>query len=108
MVFFQQQLGDVTVPDTTELEKRYWLYETLFGATVESSVWKMSNFQRYSIEASEYDNYIISPHEVQEGVLQCRKCSCRKVFSFSRQVRSGDEPMTVFATCTKCRHQWVE
>jgi hypothetical protein len=86
---------------------RYLLYETLFGADV-SNVWQLTNFERFSIEAKEYDKYIISPHEVQEGVLQCRKCHCRKIFSFSRQVRSGDEPTTVFASCTKCRHHWVE
>ena len=40
-------------------------------------------------------------------LLQCRKCGSASDF-MPLQIRGGDEPMTIFATCTnqKCRFKW--
>lgn len=95
------------------------LYEKVFGlfspkttssstTLEEESVWTLPQFDKFIREEMEYEKYILSAHEVEEGVLMCHKCGCKKIVSFSRQVRSGDEPMSVFASCTKCRNQWVE
>ena len=48
------------------------------------------------------------PVEVEEGVHICMKCKCAKTNSISRQIRSSDEPATVFVTClnSDCGHRW--
>lgn len=92
-----------------EATNRESLYEKVFNARVDDDVvWNLPQFKHFNKEEMEYEKYIISPHDVEEGVLICHKCGCKKIVSFSRQVRSGDEPMSVFASCTKCRNQWVE
>ena len=47
----------------------------------------------------EYDQFLVKPFEVEEGVLECNKCGSKKTFSYSKQTRAGDEATTVFATC---------
>jgi len=70
--------------------------------------WDHPMFDVYIKEEREYDNYIQSPIEMGEGVLQCKKCNSRKVMSYQVQARSADEPMTTIATCTNCKAQWTE
>lgn len=45
--------------------------------------------------------------EVEDSVLQCRRCKSNKVISSTRQTRGGDEGATVFATCTNCSNKWI-
>lgn len=56
----------------------------------------------------EYDDFMVKPHDVVSGVLVCGKCGSDKIYSFSKQTRSGDESMTVFAMCPKCKHKWTQ
>lgn len=70
--------------------------------------WDHPVFDRYAKEQKEYDSYIQSPMEVEEGVLLCKKCGSRKVASYQVQSRAADEPMTTVATCTNCQAQWTE
>jgi DNA-directed RNA polymerase subunit M/transcription elongation factor TFIIS len=62
---------------------------------------------RYKVE--EQDSFIENPFEVEEGVLTCNKCGGKRVFSYSKQHRGGDEPMTTYATCVNptCKAQWA-
>ncbi len=67
------------------------------------------NHKDYDIERQnlkQQDDFIENPFEVEEGVIEC-KCGSKKVFSYSKQVRSADEPMTTFATCTVCKKSWT-
>lgn len=54
----------------------------------------------------EQDNFLIKPFEIEEGVLEC-KCGSKRVYSYSKQSRSADEPMSTYATCMACKSQWV-
>lgn len=36
----------------------------------------------------------------------CPKCGNGEAHWFMKQMRSADEPPTVFYTCPKCRHKW--
>ena len=45
---------------------------------------------------------------VQQTDAECPKCSNRKAYFMQIQIRSADEPMTIFYKCTKCGHQWKE
>jgi DNA-directed RNA polymerase subunit M len=37
---------------------------------------------------------------------ECPKCKNPKAFTWSQQMRAGDEPETIFYKCTECAHQW--
>ena len=37
---------------------------------------------------------------------ECPKCKNDKAYSWSQQMRAGDEPETHFFKCTKCAHTW--
>ena len=69
--------------------------------------WKHPVFKDISQRIEEHDDFIINPFEVEEGVTECRKCGSKRVFTYSKQVRSSDEPMTTFAKCVKCKSNWT-
>ena len=46
------------------------------------------------------------PTSITDGIYKCYKCSCKKIVSYSLQLRSGDEPMTHFFICTQCACKW--
>jgi DNA-directed RNA polymerase subunit M/transcription elongation factor TFIIS len=88
---------------------RECLYEMIFGNGEQlSRVWDLETFNIYKQKEQEFEKYTLSPHDVVEGVLVCHKCKSKKICAFSRQIRSGDEPMSVFAKCTMCQHCWVQ
>jgi DNA-directed RNA polymerase subunit M/transcription elongation factor TFIIS len=66
-----------------------------------------SNFYKDILDKEiEQDNFLIKPFEIEEGVLEC-KCGSKRVYSYSKQSRSADEPMSTYATCMACKSQWV-
>lgn len=69
--------------------------------------WKHAMFASFNKIQQEQDDYIMSPFEVEEGVVQCFKCKSYKVFSISNQTRAADEPMTTISKCTKCNNKWT-
>lgn len=49
---------------------------------------------------------IIDPETLPDGALQCRRCKSWKTSYYELQVKSGDENMTVFASCHSCKNKW--
>ena len=43
---------------------------------------------------------------VKEGMYTCFKCKGKRVTTQEIQMRSADEPMTVFVTCVECGNNW--
>ena len=39
---------------------------------------------------------------------RCGRCGNRKCTYYELQIRSADEPMTIFITCTQCGNQWKD
>ncbi len=39
---------------------------------------------------------------------ECPKCKHTKAYSWTQQMRAGDEPETHFMKCVKCQHTWRE
>ena len=37
---------------------------------------------------------------------ECPRCKNQTAYTWSQQMRAGDEPETIFYKCTKCSHQW--
>ena len=46
--------------------------------------------------------------DVDQTDATCPNCSFRKAYFYQVQIRSADEPMTVFYKCADCGHQWRE
>lgn len=68
--------------------------------------WNHPTFTDIKTKIDEHDEFIINPFEVEEGVTVC-KCGSVRVFTYSKQVRSCDEPMTTFAQCVQCKAKWT-
>jgi DNA-directed RNA polymerase subunit M/transcription elongation factor TFIIS len=68
--------------------------------------WNHHSFDEAIAYIEEQDDFIEHPFQVEEGVLEC-KCGSKKVFSFSKQTRSADEPMTTYAECVSCNSKWT-
>jgi DNA-directed RNA polymerase subunit M/transcription elongation factor TFIIS len=68
--------------------------------------WKHPIFDNISKILKEHDEFIITPFEVEEGVTEC-KCGSKRVFTYTKQIRSADEPATTIAKCAKCHTQWT-
>jgi DNA-directed RNA polymerase III subunit RPC11 len=43
---------------------------------------------------------------VDRTMAVCPKCSHGEAYFLQMQIRSADEPMSVFYKCCKCAHQW--
>ena len=68
--------------------------------------WNHPTYTSIKNRLDEHDEFIINPFEVEEGVTAC-KCGSVRVFTYQRQVRSADEPMSTFAQCVKCKAKWT-
>jgi DNA-directed RNA polymerase subunit M/transcription elongation factor TFIIS len=64
--------------------------------------WNHINFEYLEKKQREYDEFILHPPEVEEGVIECHKCGSKKTYSFSKQTRRADESATVFVRCSNC------
>jgi len=69
--------------------------------------WRHPNIKDDIIDIDEMRTHIQTPLEVEEGVIQCKKCDSRRVFSYQKQTRGCDESSTTFARCAKCGQQWT-
>jgi DNA-directed RNA polymerase subunit M/transcription elongation factor TFIIS len=66
--------------------------------------WNHNFFESFEKKLKEYDDFLICPPSVDEGVIECRRCGSNKTFSFSKQTRRADESATVFVRCSKCNN----
>jgi DNA-directed RNA polymerase subunit M/transcription elongation factor TFIIS len=64
--------------------------------------WEHPRLIKYKDQQKEYDDFLLAPPEVEEGVIECHYCHSKKTFSFSKQTRRADESATVFVRCANC------
>mmetsp|Transcript_9331 Transcript_9331/g.10849 ORF Transcript_9331/g.10849 Transcript_9331/m.10849 type:complete len:110 (+) Transcript_9331:111-440(+) len=43
---------------------------------------------------------------VDKTAAVCPQCSCSEAYFMQMQIRSADEPMSVFYKCVQCSNQW--
>jgi len=104
--------------DSLETDKEQILYELCVDLKNKKSIkncyTKLVNneymfgseaFKHVSLIQREQDEFITSPTEVEEGVLECH-CGSKKTISFTLQTRSGDEATSVWARCVECGKKW--
>lgn len=70
--------------------------------------WKHHSYQLLRTIIKEQNDFIENPFEVEEGIHTCKKCGSKRVFSYNRQVRGGDEGTGVFCECFACHVKWHE
>lgn len=69
--------------------------------------WLHPKLENDIMDVDEMREYMQSPLEVEEGVIECKKCKSKRVFSYQKQTRGCDESSTTFAQCAKCGKQWT-
>ena len=86
------------------------VYESLISkqfASIEEYFFHASPSMNSSRQKAKVDNEIFrNKVEVVEGVFKCGKCGSRETVSTEKQMRSADEPMTIFVRCTQCGNKW--
>ena len=80
--------------------------EVLENIIMGNIVWRHDFIKDDVDEVEEIRDYITKPLEVEEGVLTCKRCESKRVFSYSKQTRGCDESSTTFAQCAKCGAKW--
>lgn len=70
--------------------------------------WNNDVYKGVRDRLDEHDEFIVTPFEVIESILECGKCKSKKTFSYSKQCRSSDEPATLFVTCAICGNNWSQ
>ena len=68
--------------------------------------WSHKSLNIYRDIEHEQDAFIIQPFEIVEGIVEC-KCGSKRVYSYSKQTRSGDESISTFNECLICKSKWV-
>ena len=63
-------------------------------------------FEEIRLCIKEQEDFLNNPIQVEDGVIDCKKCGSSKTFSYAKQTRASDEGTTVFVTCAQCRHQF--
>ena len=104
----EEELYKTVIYDVvTYIKKGTKLQEVLKIIKDGNTGWNHQEFNDVKFKQQEQDDFIINPFQVEEGVLKCPKCSQFRTFSYSKQTRSADEPMTTFANCMNCKYKWT-
>jgi DNA-directed RNA polymerase subunit M/transcription elongation factor TFIIS len=83
-------------------------YNIKYGRPEVNSTWDETCYDNIKYEIKERHEFIREPLAVKDGVFQCKKCNSKKTYSYSKQTRSADEPLSVFVICVSCNHKWRE
>lgn len=68
--------------------------------------WNHPCFEKINESIDEQNGFIKNPFCVEKGVTKC-KCGSERVFTYTRQLRSADESLSVVAQCVECNAKWV-
>lgn len=68
----------------------------------EMTVWDTTAYSRWATKEREELEFRKTPFQVEEGIIQCKKCGSKRTLSFQKQTRSADEGMTTFYQCVEC------
>ena len=84
------------------------LHKAILYLKNDQLLWSHPTFDDEKIKIEEENEFMVCPYELSEGALECGQCGSKKIFSFTKQTRSMDEPTTVFALCSECGKKWSE
>lgn len=114
---FERNIHKASKGDKVEYNRLVYqiIGDILNGETLTNSIqaiknnevgWCHKTFKTEKLKIDEQNDFIENPFEIEEGVIEC-KCGNNKVYSYSKQVRSSDEPMTTYAHCPVCDSKWT-
>lgn len=64
-----------------------------------------SVYDDYEKKIRESDDFAENPTLNTENNIICKHCKSKKTFSFQKQMRSADEPMSTITSCNSCGKQ---
>jgi DNA-directed RNA polymerase subunit M/transcription elongation factor TFIIS len=83
-------------------------YDEKKNKKTDKNGWDHPCYTDLKFNIDEINSFIENPIDIQEGIFQCVKCNSKRTYSYSKQTRSSDEPLSVFVTCAQCDHKWRE
>lgn len=93
---------------TLSSEQLQHQYESTIHGRVITNIWEDECMKEYVDKLDdEIGKYMDKPTPAK-GIYTCNKCKSNLTSHYSLQVRSADEPMTVFITCLNCANKWKE
>lgn len=114
---FERNIRNISVSDNNYLTILYQIMTALTSSNKDKKSilenlknsnfgWNHHTFKVMKESLDEHDDFIENPFEVEEGVIECN-CGSSRVYSYSKQCRGSDEPMTTFAQCMQCKNKWT-
>lgn len=100
--FPKEQIPYLLYEITTEYLFRNNLSQVMDQVKKKEIGWDHPNLAGIAGDFQEQDDFLENPPQVEEGVMECKKCGSRRTFSFSKQTRRSDESATVFIRCSNC------
>ncbi len=70
--------------------------------------WEHPAFDSIKQEIKEEEDFNSNPYQVEEGVMNCRRCKSARTYSYQKQVRSADEGFSTFVFCFDCGEKFRE
>ena len=66
---------------------------------------KAQNDKDWYMQSVQSDFYL-SNMDYKEGEITCYRCKSKRVHFNQKQIKSADEPMTLFCFCLSCKRTW--
>ena len=101
----ENEYNDIIYEIIGEIINKNKLNDIMFNLKNNKYLWNNILYKDIYHKILEQNDFIENPFEVEEGVIECN-CGSKRVFSYSKQTRGADEPMTTFAQCMSCKKSW--
>lgn len=105
-MLFCPTCANLLLIEKTLADFRFYCKTCPYIFVVEQKVQKKMHLERKEVDD------VLGGQEAWENVDQidadCPSCSHRRAYFMQIQIRSADEPMTIFFKCVKCGNQWRE
>ena len=72
---------------------------------LDSKLAKKREEMENDIVESKRSDYLMAITKIEDSMYTCAKCKGKRTTFYEQQVRSADEPMTVFVHCLDCDHK---